>query len=116
MLYLVEDHYKCNNCKTADNIVDLLLKITTEQDIIHIIDSDMKNCITIGSMPFIGKITTGEVVVACAKHRGIYDEVVLEVLRPVAVKISQMVNTFGSCIYRQRWKISKIPLSIKEVI
>ena len=110
MKYIADKFGQGNDVKIADNLVDLLLKISTEEDIIHIIDKDMTNCVTIGSLKFIGTITTGEIIVACAKYRGIYDELALEVLRSVAVTISQMVSTLKYCYYRQTWKIERSPI------
>lgn len=110
MRYIADKFGQGNNVKSADNLVDLLLKISTEEDIIHIIDKDMTNCVTIESLKFIGKITTGEIIVACAKHRGIYDELALEVLRSIAPDILQMVSTLKYCFYRQTWKIERCPI------
>lgn len=110
MKYIADKFGQGNDVKIADNLVDLLLKISTEEDIIHIIDKDMTDCVTIGSLKFIGKITTGEIIVACAKYRGIYDELALEVLRHVAVDVLQMVSTLKYCYYRQTWKIEICPI------
>ena len=110
MKYIADKFGQGNDVKIADNLVDLLLQISTEEDIIHIIDNDMEGCVTIGSLKFIGKITTGEIIVACAKYRGVYDELALEVLRHVAVGVLQMVSTLKYCYYRQTWKIERYPI------
>ena len=46
MKYIADKFGQGNDVKIADNLVDLLLKISTEEDIIHIIDKDMNAIIT----------------------------------------------------------------------